>query len=69
MRRWVSLLIIGAILFPSFSEAKPKKKKYYAYKYYKKYKKKYPVRRYPYKANFRINAEKLKLKEMVKELF
>lgn len=58
-------------MLPLFSEAKPKKKKYYAYKskYYKKYKRKYRIRRYPYKANIRVNAEKLKLKEMLEELF
>lgn len=72
----VLAIILGlSFLIPAVAEAKPKKykkKSYYAYKY--KYKKKYKkhyrhYRKGPYKANTGVPSDKVKLEEMIKELF
>ena len=69
-------IILGlSLLLPVVAEAKPKKykkKSYYAYKYKQKKKHKKNYRHYrkgPYKANNGAPADKVKLEEMIKELF
>ncbi|RUM32132.1 MAG: hypothetical protein DSY42_01640 [Aquifex sp.] len=74
MKRWALILLVFMLAIPVFSEAKSKSKYkgYYAYKYkkYKKrYRKRYWIRRYPIKANTKVNADYLKLQEMVRDLF
>ncbi|WP_164930781.1 hypothetical protein [Aquifex aeolicus] len=73
MKKALIFLLSLSLLIPAFSEAKPKssKKKYYTYEKYKKYKKKRRVwiRRYPRKANTLTDAHRVKLEEMVKEMF
>ena len=73
----VLAIILGlSLLIPAVAEAKPKKykkKSYYAYKYkYKKKKSRKVYRHYrkgPFKANNGAPADKVKLEEMIKELF
>jgi len=73
MRKLLIFLSALLMVLPlSLAEAKPKKskKKYYTYKT-KRYKKKrrVKIRRYPKKANTYQNADRLKLEEMVEDLF
>jgi len=76
MKKITLIALSLLLLLPAFSEAKPKKtkkkvyKKYYTYKKYKrKYRKRIRIRRYPKRANVYTDAERLKLREMVKDLF
>jgi len=75
MKRLFLIALAGLFLIPLFGEVEAKEskksKKYYAYKSkkYKKYKKRTKIRRYPYKANVNKQAERLKLEEMVRDLF
>jgi len=74
MNRWILISLAFMLAIPVFSEARSKSrdKKYYAYKYRKykkKYKKRYWIIRHPFKANTKVNADYLKLQEMVRDLF
>ncbi|NPB08011.1 MAG: hypothetical protein GXN96_03685 [Aquificae bacterium] len=76
MKRLFLIALAGLFLIPLLGEVveakeSKKTKKYYAYKSkkYKKYRKKPRIRRYPYKANVNKQAERLKLEEMVRDLF
>ena len=76
MRKFIVLLLGLSFLIPAVAEAKSKryKKRYlYVYKYryrYKKYRHIYKrYRRGVYKANSGVSADKVKLEEMIKELF
>ncbi len=75
MRKVLAIILSLSFLIPAVAEAKSKKykkKSYYAYKYKQKKKPKKNYRHYrkgPYKANNGAPADKVKLEEMIKDLF
>ena len=71
MKKALIFLLSLILLVPVFSEAKSKhyKKKYYAYRKYKKHRKRLWIRRYPRRANTLTDAHRVKLEEMIKEMF
>ncbi|NPA41232.1 MAG: hypothetical protein GXO18_03055 [Aquificae bacterium] len=78
MKKALIFALILSLLTPaglSFSKKAPKDKKTYVaktkkgMKHKKRYKKRYYIRKYPYRANTSVSGDKLKLEQMLKDIY